>query len=163
MLPPVESNLGLASSFDSLLDRPPRGLDRGKEGLPACSLLAPGRRWRVSSGAVELPDCQTCGACCCNPDENRAEGYLDYIEVRRGERLSRKRALLHRFTVVNQRGERHMKLIETAPGEERCAALQGALGERVRCLIYDDRLAGCRKVEAGSRRCLQYRRERGLA
>ena len=26
-------------------------------------------------------DCQTCGACCCNPDENRAERYVDYVEV----------------------------------------------------------------------------------
>lgn len=109
--------------------------------------------------AVETLDCQSCGACCCNPDENRAEGFVDYIEVGRGERLSRKRELLRRFTVLNARGERHMKL---AGAEQRCAALQGALGKRVACLIYEDRLAGCRQVEAGSRRCLQYRGERGL-
>lgn len=107
-------------------------------------------------------DCQTCGACCCNPDENRAEGFVDYIEVRPGERLHRKRELLRRFTVLNVRGERHMKLVHNGSGEERCAALQGALGRSVSCSIYDDRLAGCRKVEAGSRRCLQYRRERGI-
>lgn len=107
-------------------------------------------------------DCQTCGACCCNPDENRAEGFVDYIEVRAGERLYRKRDSLRRFTVLNGRGERHMKLLPRGRGEERCAALQGALGKRVTCLIYDDRLAGCRKVEAGSDRCLQYRRERSI-
>ena len=103
-------------------------------------------------------DCQSCGACCCNPDENRAEGYLDYIEVAPGERLLRKRELVRRFTVLNARGERHMKLVE-----HRCAALLGALGKRVSCRIYPDRLAGCRKVEAGDKRCLQYRAERGLS
>ena len=107
-------------------------------------------------------DCQRCGACCCNPDENRAEGFVDYVEVGAGERLNRKRALVRRFTVLNARGERHMKLLETAPGEQRCAALQGALGQRVSCLVYEDRLVGCRKVEEGSRRCLQYRKERGI-
>ena len=112
---------------------------------------------------VESLDCQSCGACCCNPDENRAERFVDYIEVRKSERLNRKRESVRRFTVLNARGVRHMKLlIESGSGEQRCAALEGALGRRVSCLIYDDRLAGCRKVEAGDRRCLQYRRERGI-
>jgi len=26
-------------------------------------------------------DCQTCGACCCNTDRNRAEKFVDYVEV----------------------------------------------------------------------------------
>ncbi len=102
-------------------------------------------------------DCQSCGACCCNPDENRAEGFVDYIEVRAGEQLNRKRELVRRFTVLNARGERHMKLVD-----HRCAALEGSPGKRVSCRIYADRLAGCRQVEAGDRRCLQYRRERGF-
>lgn len=102
-------------------------------------------------------DCQTCGACCCNPDENRAEGYLDYVEVAAFEPLAGKRALLKRFTVLNARGERHMRL-----QDHRCSALKGPLGKRVECLIYDDRPQGCRRVEAGSERCLQYRQERGI-
>ena len=104
-------------------------------------------------------DCQRCGACCCNPAENRAEGYREYVLVETGARLLRRRRILGRYTEVNERGERHLKLIGP---EERCAALDGALGRRVRCAVYEDRPAACRKVEAGSARFLQYRSERGL-
>jgi Fe-S-cluster containining protein len=104
-------------------------------------------------------DCQACGACCCNPDENRAEGYRDYVLVEPGARLQRRRNALARYTVLNARGERHLRLVGS---EERCAALEGSLGKRVRCAIYEERPSGCRKVEAGSARCLQYRAERGI-
>lgn len=104
-------------------------------------------------------DCQTCGACCCNPAENRAEGYRDYVEVRRGEPLLKRRELLKRFTVLNAQAERHLLL---KGDDERCAALQGALGKKVSCQIYELRPSGCHKVVAGGKRCLQYRRERGL-
>lgn len=104
-------------------------------------------------------DCQRCGACCCNPSENRAEGYRDYVPVEPGSRLLRRLQLLGRYTVLNGRGERHLKIVGA---EERCAALEGALGRRVRCAVYLDRPAACRKVEAGSARCLQYRAERGI-
>ena len=102
-------------------------------------------------------DCQTCGACCCNPDENRAEGFVDYVEVRRREPLARDRALARRLTVINSAGQRHMKL-----KGDRCAALTGTLGRSVSCTIYELRPQGCRRVEAGGRRCLQYRKERGI-
>jgi len=104
-------------------------------------------------------DCQRCGACCCNPAENRAEGYPDYVPVEAASRLLRRRRILGRYTVVNARAERHLKLVGS---EERCAALEGALGQSVRCAIYADRPAACRRVEAGSARCLQYRAERGI-
>ena len=104
-------------------------------------------------------DCQRCGACCCNPAENRAESYREYVLVETGARLLRRRRILGRYTEVNERGERHLKLVGA---EERCAALEGALGRRVRCAVYEDRPAACRKVEAGSARCLQYRSERGI-
>ena len=105
-------------------------------------------------------DCRRCGACCCNPAENRAEGYRDYVLVEPGSRLLRRRRILGRYTVLNAGGERHLKLVGA---EQRCAALEGALGRRVRCGVYADRPAGCRKVEPGSDRCVQYRKERGLA
>ena len=104
-------------------------------------------------------DCQRCGACCCNPAENRAEGYRDYVPVEAASRLLRRRRILDRYTVVNARGERHLKVVGA---EERCAALEGALGRSVCCAIYVDRPAACRRVEAGSPRCLQYRAERGI-
>jgi Fe-S-cluster containining protein len=104
-------------------------------------------------------DCRTCGACCCNPDENRREGYADYIEVRPTDRLLRKPALSRRLVVLNAQGVPHLRL----DPQGRCVALRGRVGRRVRCAIYDDRPAACRRVEPGDARCLQYRRERGIA
>jgi Fe-S-cluster containining protein len=104
-------------------------------------------------------DCRTCGACCCNPDENRAEGFVEYVEVERGSRLRRRLRILDRYTVANARGERHLKIVGP---EQRCAALEGALGRRVRCAVYDDRPAGCRRVEPGDARCRKAREERGI-
>jgi Fe-S-cluster containining protein len=104
-------------------------------------------------------DCQTCGACCCNTDENRAEEYVDYVEVKPRMPLSRHPSLLRRLTVVNDKGERHMKL---RGAEQRCVALEGTLGKRVSCTIYDLRPAACRTVKPGSKECLRDRRERGI-
>ena len=104
-------------------------------------------------------DCQTCGACCCNTDENRAEEYLDYVEVTRRALLQKRPDLIRRLTVVNGQGERHMKL--KGP-EQRCAALEGTLGVRVSCSVYELRPPACRTVKPGSRECLRDRRERGI-
>jgi len=104
-------------------------------------------------------DCRSCGACCCNIDENRAENYVDYVEVTRGAALRRHPVLLRKLTVVNRDGERHMKL---RGRDQRCVALRGALGVSVTCAIYDLRPAGCRRVEPGSRECRRDRRERGI-
>jgi len=107
---------------------------------------------------IEL-DCQACGACCCNPAENRAEGYRDYVFVEAGARLLRRLRIVDRYTMANARGERHLKLVGA---EERCAALEGSLGKRVRCAIYRDRPAGCRRIEPGSARCLIARADQGI-
>jgi Fe-S-cluster containining protein len=104
-------------------------------------------------------DCQSCGACCCNTDENRGERYVDYVEVGARAALTRHPALLRRLTVVNDDGERHMRL---RGREQRCIALQGRVGVRVSCAIYALRPAACRRVEPGSRECRRDRRERGI-
>lgn len=104
-------------------------------------------------------DCQACGACCCNTDENRAEKYVDYVEITERAPLRKHPALLRRLTVLNAKGERHMRL---RGAEQRCAALQGRLGERVSCSIYELRPAACRRVKPGSRECRRDRRERGI-
>jgi hypothetical protein len=102
-------------------------------------------------------DCRTCGACCCNPDENRREGFMDYIEVGPREKLWRRPALVHRFVVLNAEGVGHLRL-----EGQRCAALRGRVGRRVTCILYEDRPAGCRRIQPGDERCLQHRRERGV-
>jgi Fe-S-cluster containining protein len=119
---------------------------------------------RAGGGAAKLGgvtfDCRSCGACCCNPEENRAEGFLDYVEVEPGARLWRRLRILDRYTVANARGERHLKLVGD---EQRCAALEGAIGRHVKCAVYDDRPRGCRRVEPGDARCLKARAERGIS
>ncbi|MCC6647415.1 MAG: YkgJ family cysteine cluster protein [Polyangiaceae bacterium] len=108
---------------------------------------------------MPLPDCQRCGACCTNPEENRREGFRSYVEVPRGEAILRRPDLVKRYTIADADGVVHLRLDPS----ERCAALRGRLGERVSCAIYAHRPRGCRLVEAGSPRCLVARRERGLA
>jgi Fe-S-cluster containining protein len=104
-------------------------------------------------------DCQRCGACCANPAENRAESFLDYVEVLAKDSLLGKPDLMRRFVVYNADGVPHLRLHP----DGRCLALRGKIGHKVTCTIYDDRPTGCRRVEAGSERCRAYRRERGLA
>ena len=105
-------------------------------------------------------DCVTCGACCCNPDENRRVSYVDYIPVRTNDiALRRQAALLNEFTVENTDGERHMRM--TGP-DQRCAALGGELGRAVACSIYRVRPRACHLVRAGDPTCLRLRKERGI-
>ena len=90
--------------------------------------------------------------------ENRAEGVVDWVEVRDGEPLLDDARAVARLMVTNASGERHLRL---DPGG-RCLALRGRIGRRVSCTIYALRPAGCRRIEPGDARCLQYRRERGV-
>ena len=103
-------------------------------------------------------DCTKCGACCVNPNGNRLEQYVDYVEVVPKDALRRKPELMRRFVVSNDAGQAHLRLDR----HQRCVALRGALGREVRCEIYAHRPAACRRVEAGSRGCLDARRERGM-
>ena len=103
-------------------------------------------------------DCVTCGACCTNPDENRAEGFRFYVEVDAGAPLLKKADLVKKYVVRDEDGVPHLRLDPS----QRCSALRGKLGHEVHCAIYALRPRGCRLVEAGSPRCLQYRRERGI-
>lgn len=103
-------------------------------------------------------DCTRCGACCFNPPENIAEGYSEYVEVTERDELWRRPDVLRRHTTERD-GKRHMRLL----GDERCSALLGRLGGRVRCSIYALRPAPCRRVQAGSELCRRYRADQGLA
>jgi len=103
-------------------------------------------------------DCRTCGACCANPDENRAQGVVDWVEVGDAGPLLDDARLTSRLVAMNPAGERHLRL--DAGG--RCLALRGRIGGRVSCTIYALRPAGCWRVEPGDTRCLQYRPERGV-
>lgn len=93
-----------------------------------------------------------------NPDENKAEGYLWYLEVR-DTKLLHKPDLVKRHVVYDPDGVPHLRLDPAG----RCTALKGKIGDRVRCTIYELRPKGCRMLMPGDEKCLQARRERGLS
>ena len=80
------------------------------------------------------------------------------MEVRDGEALLDDEKLAARLIVTNADGERHLRLDPA----HRCLALRGRIGRFVTCAIYGLRPRGCRLIEPGDERCLQYRRERGI-
>jgi len=103
-------------------------------------------------------DCTRCGACCCNTDENRREGFVDYVEVFAHDALRRRPDLIAKLAVRNERRQVHLRLTS----DHRCVALAGELGRSVHCGIYELRPTVCRRVQAGSDECLRARRERGV-
>lgn len=103
-------------------------------------------------------DCQTCGACCCNTDENRAENYRWYVEIEGGSSLLKRPDLVARHVEEDHDGLPHMRLDD----EGRCSALEGKLGRYVRCTVYAHRPRGCRRVQPGDEDCLRARKERGI-
>lgn len=105
---------------------------------------------------VETFDCLHCGACCCNPEQNRRLGFRDYVEVDPRDEILHRRAG-QRYVVYNRDGVPHLRL-----DGDRCAALRGRVGERVHCAIYELRPRPCRRVEPGDVNCRRYRQGRGL-
>lgn len=103
-------------------------------------------------------DCQTCGACCCNTDENRAENYPWYVQVEAGNRMLARPDLVDRYVAFDSEDMPHMRLMQ----DGRCAALKGKLGRDVHCAVYAHRPRGCRSVQPGDEDCLRARKERGI-
>ena len=103
----------------------------------------------------EMLDCQTCGACCCNTQRNIARGLRSYVEVLESDELFHTQPeFLEKHTELDILDIRQMKLVGD---EQRCIALDGELGEGVRCKIYTLRPEGCRLVKPGDEECLRAR------
>jgi hypothetical protein len=102
-------------------------------------------------------DCTRCGACCLNPPENVAEGYSEYVEVEARDSLRAKPELVRRYARERD-GRLHMRITS----DQRCLALAGRVGQRVRCSIYHERPSPCRRVQAGSDLCRRYRRDQHI-
>lgn len=98
-------------------------------------------------------DCRRCGACCVNTPQNVAEGFTHYVEIAPSDSILSRRDLVKKLVVLDSEGVPHLRL---AP-DGRCLALKGALGKSVSCSIYHHRPSPCRRVEAGSKLCLEYR------
>jgi Fe-S-cluster containining protein len=113
-----------------------------------------------SSGVRQRFDCQACGACCCNTQRNRDLGTLEYVEVTATDGLfTQSSDVLERLTVRNAEGRLHLRMIGD---DQRCASLDGDVGEGVSCEIYALRPSGCREVEAGDDECIRARKMHGL-
>ncbi len=93
----------------------------------------------------EIFDCLRCGACCAPPDDRTS--YVD-LTARDLRRLGAARADL----VVRGEGFTRLSTAHRTDGT-RCIALDGRIGRRVTCRIYDDRPRGCRAFRPGSRVC----------
>ncbi|MGH9948865.1 MAG: YkgJ family cysteine cluster protein, partial [Pyrinomonadaceae bacterium] len=105
----------------------------------------------VTTRSAAVPDCVTCGACCAFPmavsiTENEAARIGNYTEVV----LDREYA----DVVVG-------RFIPRAENDK-CVNLDGKLGERIGCAIYEERPKCCREFDAGSDRCHEFRRIYGL-
>ena len=103
-------------------------------------------------------DCRTCGACCVNLPENRAEGFSSWVEVEPDDPLLRRTDLVRKHVVRDADGVPHLRLAD----DGRCLALAGALGRAVRCTIYRDRPSPCRRVQPGDALCQRYRAARAI-
>jgi Fe-S-cluster containining protein len=99
-----------------------------------------------------IPDCQTCGACCASmlcigispTEEVPSENVWDITAAGANGEITVDRYL--------------RRNIETGA----CAALEGSIGERVGCGIYEHRPRICRAFEAGSDKCRALRRAYGI-
>lgn len=106
----------------------------------------------VTLAGAPVPDCMTCGACCAalpcvgvRPDEQiSAEDYWDVMAKSENGEMT-----VDRF--LRRDAETFV-----------CTALDGAVGEKVICRIYEQRPRMCHDFEAGSDKCHALRRAYGL-
>jgi Fe-S-cluster containining protein len=99
-----------------------------------------------------IPECVTCGACCASllrvdvaPD-NPISSSDCWDIIKEGENCE--------FIVD--------RIIKRKQEDLSCTALEGMVGDKVTCRVYDDRPRMCRKFEAGSDRCHAVRRAYGI-
>jgi len=103
-------------------------------------------------------DCERCGACCCNPEENRQTDFFDYVEIEPADPIMKRPELVRRLVVLDDKFVPHMRIDR----HQRCVALTGRVGRRVGCSIYRHRPSSCAAFEVGSDDCLVARKERGI-
>ena len=119
-----------------------------KEQVPLADASAYRNMSVTARSREKPPECVTCGVCCSLPlvvvvprgDEEKLPEYWD-------------------ITVDDVVVERVIGRDLTTGW---CVNLEGKLGESISCRIYEDRPNICRVFEAGSDRCLEYRRMYGI-
>lgn len=96
-------------------------------------------------------DCQRCGACCAS---FRVSFYWAEADDAEGGTVP--------VALTQALGSLHRCMRGTAQHPVRCVALEGELGEAVRCTIYAQRSSTCRSVQPGDAQCLKARAARGI-
>jgi len=96
-----------------------------------------------------MDECRRCGACCA---QYRVSFYW-------AEAWSRGLPDL----MVEKVNAQMACMAGTNQKDPRCLALQGRVGESVRCAVYELRPEPCRQVLPGDERCNEARRHKGLA
>jgi Fe-S-cluster containining protein len=105
------------------------------------------------------PDCLICGACCASPFVGEGYIQLDAHEEKRLGRIG-----LPVLVVISDPADRIVMLGTKVNGQglRVCVALDGKVGKKVTCNIYEDRPDLCRQFTAGSPECHQARRALGI-
>jgi len=88
----------------------------------------------VPTQPIRISLCERCGACCAFFPVTFPQADLEKAEVP---------AILKQFSLTSGKLLRIMRGTELKP--PRCIALQGEIGVRVRCSIYNQRPTTCRK------------------
>ncbi|MFY7855105.1 MAG: YkgJ family cysteine cluster protein [Rubrivivax sp.] len=105
----------------------------------------------VDSSTEAQFDCQRCGACCAC---FRVSFYWGEADDAPGGTVPA--ALTEPVSPL------HRCMRGTSRTPSRCVALEGRVGESVRCGIYAQRSSTCREVQPGDAQCLKARRAHGL-
>lgn len=106
----------------------------------------------VTPHDAPIPDCLTCGACCQS---------LLCVGVRPSDNVDRER--YWEITTESEDAELVVDKYLKRNGETlACAALEGMIGEKVACTIYETRPVMCHHFDAGSDRCHAIRRAFGI-
>jgi Fe-S-cluster containining protein len=97
-------------------------------------------------------DCLTCGACCFQRPGTILVPEADLLRWRRAGRED----------ILEQLEPGHFGEMAFKMDERGCCVHHGTATEPHACHIYEDRGTTCREFEAGSRQCLEFRRDRGV-
>ena len=100
-------------------------------------------------------DCQKCGACCTNHEQDHGYVWLTNHESKQMKRLG--------LTVVRAGGSSFLGTrAREGAGNPGCVALRGSVGGPCRCAIYRSRPRNCRQFEVGGSLCKAAREHAGL-
>lgn len=94
-------------------------------------------------------DCTTCGACCAA----QTQGAKAHVLLGRGERNLVGRTL----PIVRRAGGEYLRTKKNSDGDTVCVALEGSVGEKCECSVYETRPMVCQTYEVGGAECLAAR------